>query len=396
MMGIGRNWTKEETEYLSEHWGYVSVPSLCKALNRSENAIIIRVNRLGLPPFLESGDYITLNQLFIAVTGAKAVSGYAIQSWIKKRDFPVRTKRRNKCTTRIVYLSEFWQWAEKNRSFIDFSKMEPLALGEEPDWVAEQRRKDFRACGLQRKDPWNAADDNNLQMLLKQYKYGYAELSKKLHRTAGAIQRRISDLNLKERPVKADSHTVWTDADFQALAAGIRAGDSYSDIGDIVGRSEKAVRGKVYSVYLTENADKVRAMMGNGPWGHGAPVPTVKQALCLSSHRKNVLASLTQLTSLLVYHRNELGYEPYWQRHMCQNWDNVKGCGAGETNCDECSSFIRIREQYCVRCGATFFERQPNKICARCRKQRKKQSYRKYQKMAQRGKVSIEDDNKAS
>lgn len=40
-------------------------------------------------------------------------------------------------TFKIIYLDEFWKWAEKNRSFLDFSKMEPLALGKEPGWVNE-------------------------------------------------------------------------------------------------------------------------------------------------------------------------------------------------------------------------------------------------------------------
>ena len=76
--------------------------------------------------------------------------------------------------------------------------MEPLALGEEPDWVAEQRRKDFKAFAIQRKDPWTADEDSRLKMLLKQHKYGYAELSEILRRSAGAIQRRCTDLGIKE------------------------------------------------------------------------------------------------------------------------------------------------------------------------------------------------------
>ena len=39
-MGLGRNWTKEEEQFLSDNWGQMSVPGLCKKLNRSKNAII--------------------------------------------------------------------------------------------------------------------------------------------------------------------------------------------------------------------------------------------------------------------------------------------------------------------------------------------------------------------
>ena len=77
-----------------------------------------------------------------------------------------------------------------------------------------------------------------------------------VHRSAGAIQRRCTDLGLKNRPVKADNHgsaAVWTQEDFDKLADGIRRGDSYTLIGKALGKSEKAIRGKVYFVYLTES-----------------------------------------------------------------------------------------------------------------------------------------------
>ena len=41
-MGIGKNWTKQEEEYLIENWGTISVPTLAKNLRRSENAIIVK------------------------------------------------------------------------------------------------------------------------------------------------------------------------------------------------------------------------------------------------------------------------------------------------------------------------------------------------------------------
>lgn len=381
-MGLGRKWTAAEEEYLKENWGQVSFENLSKKLNRSVAAIQVRVNRIGLAPFLESGDYVTLCQLIIAVTGSYTGYSYKMRSWVKNRDLPVHKKRRGKSSIRIVYLDEFWKWAEKNRSFLDFSKMEPHALGQEPAWVAEQRHKDYRAFAVQRKDPWTPAEDDRLKRLLKHQKYGYAELSNILHRSAGAIQRRCTDLGLKERPLKADNHgagSVWTQEHFDILANGIRNGDSYTQIGQVLGKSEKAVRGKVYFVYLTENADKVRLMMDDGPWGTGAPEPTVKQGIYLSRTRTEVRNNLATLAALLAYRRNELGYDPYWQRFMCQHWHDIKGCTAGGKDCDSCTSFLRIRPQYCARCGVTFYERAENRFCLQCRTARKKQAQKKWQ-----------------
>ena len=135
-------------------------------------------------------------------------------------------------------------------------------------------------------------------------------------------------------------------------------------------------------MYLTEDADKIRAMMGDHPWGYGAPVPTVKQAVVLSRTRTETRAKLAQLCGVLNHQIRQLkktDYDHYFQRAMCEQWDDLHSvCGAGCEDCDSCTEFIRIQPQYCVRCGATFYERAENRVCSRCRAARKRQAYRKY------------------
>lgn len=381
----GARWKPEDEQYLQENWGKYSVPAIAKHLNRSITSVKIRAQRLGLGAFRMGGDYITLNQLHMAVTGSVGGGGYILKSWIENRGLPVHTKKVVEHRFRVVYLDEFWEWAEKNRSFIDFSKMEPLALGEEPAWVADQRKKDFQGYAIQRKDPWTSEEDSRLIMLLREHKYGYAELSDMLRRSSCAIQRRCQDLGIKERPVKADNHSntsKWTDSDFEILADGIRNGECYAQIGKKLGRSDKAIRGKVYFFYLTENADKIRAMMGDQPWGYGAPVPTVKQAVVLSRTRTETKDMLERLCGVLQYRTLEMkksDYDRYFQRAMCAKWDEMGSiCSAGCEDCDSCTEFVRIHPQYCVRCGATFYERKPNRRCQRCRTARKRMAARKY------------------
>ena len=377
----GKNWTAQEKAYLAENWGTVSLPTLCKNLGRTKNSIYVMKGKLGLGAFYDAGDYITLNQLLKAFLGTNYSYSYKTKSWIEKRGLPIHNKAMAEKRARVIYIDEFWQWAEKNRSFLDFSRLEPFALGLEPEWVAEQRRKDFAARSTEKKSPWTKAEDERLVMLLRQHKYSYLELSKTLNRTAGAIQRRCCDLGIKERPIKADNHgkdAVWTDEDYNELAQGIKDGTSYGEIGKVIGKSEKAIRGKVYYTYFTEKADKVRELIGEGPWGHGAPIPTVKQALSITAYRGNAKAGLTDLAVVLKKRLNQLGYDPYWQRFMCMNWDDVGGCLAGNSDCDCCTEFRRIKPQYCARCGGTFYERAEHKFCEKCRTERKKGAQRKW------------------
>lgn len=251
-------WTAKELSILTEDWGKKSIPSIAKKLERSVYSVKIKARKLGLGAVLMAGDYITLNQLAMAVTGQKHGDNYKLKSWVENRGLPVHTRKVEKCSFRVVYLKEFWEWAEKNRSFIDFTKMEPLILGEEPSWVEAQRKKDFTSHARQRRRPWTAGETNRLIALLKMHRYSYTELSKELNRTNGAIQRKIQDLGLKERPLRADNHNRWTEAEVSILKSYITEGEHFDRIGDEVGRSEKAVRGKVSQMYGTEDLDKVR------------------------------------------------------------------------------------------------------------------------------------------
>lgn len=368
-------WTEEETAYLTDHWGSISISGIAKKLGRSLQAVKRKATKLRLGKMLESGDYMTFNQLILAVTGGSNSYSYQMESWVKKRGFPVHNKRVVNDTVRIVYLNEFWAWAEKHRSFIDFSRMEPLILGAEPDWVPLQRKIDMVSFANQRKDPWTSYEDQRLIYLLKQHKYTYAEMSRELKRSAGAIQRRCTDLGLKERPVRESPYNPWSDEDLQRMANMIRQGYSYTMIGDACGgRSEKAVRSVVYQKYQTENADKVRDMLGDGLWGAGAPEPTVKHC----KHKESVKKEVAKLCGLLLVMRNSMEWGEYWQKDMCQHWDNTRGCLMKCSDCDSCDKFQRIRPQYCRACGREFLERHEKIYCPKCRSMRKKQAQRKY------------------
>lgn len=377
---MNKTWLPNELLYLEENWGIVSQKSIAHNLGRSVYAVKTQAQRLGLGPWMLGGDYISFNQLVKAVTGHSSNSYLSI-SWIKKRNFPIHKKRVNNNSFQVVYIDEFWKWAEENKSFIDFSKMEPLALGEEPDWVVEQRRKDYYSCSLQKKTPWTPDEDKYLLDLLKMQKFSWTEMSRILHRTEGAIQRHCTDLNIKYRPIKADNHgesSQWKDTHLDVLAKGIKNGDCYAVIGEKIGKSEKAVRGKIYNTYFTENADKVRKMLGCGKWGENAPIPTIKQARHLVGYRTDIKHNLSLLAGVLKVRMNQLGYDAYWQRFMCVNWDDLDGCLANCSECDSCTEFIRIKPQYCARCGSTFYERKENRFCKNCRTAKKRQAQKKW------------------
>ena len=385
-MGQARNWTQEERDRLTEEWGTFSVATIAEHLNRSENGIIVMASRLGLGAHLKSSPWITLNELFQEL-GLPWGYDWNLRK-LEAAGMKIHMQRVKNSSFRMVDIAEFWEFAEKNRYMFDFSRLEENALGEEPEWVKIKRAEDYKRSRMvkTRKEKWTEYEDKELLRLLRTYRYTYPEIAARLNRSEGAIQRRMTDLGIKERPLKADTQSVWTDEQLRTVCEMIKAGSSYESMSLVIGKSAKAIRGKVFIVYLTENLGKVRKLIGDGQWGDNRPDRTLRQKNCMTIEEKErTKEELGKLVGLLTYQiRKQFDDQDNWQRNLCQNWDKVKGCTVGGVDCDDCADFLRIRPQYCARCGATFYERHENRMCERCRMARKKAAARKYLRMREK------------
>lgn len=379
-MGQGRNWTKEEIAYLEDNYGQLSYGTLAKNLNRSYNGINVMARRLGLGAFLECGDYVTFHQLLIALGQGNSGYGYKMISWVKNRDFPIHYKRVNENRFRIVYIDEFWEWAEKNQDLLDFSKFEENILGAEPEWVKRKRKLDYKKSMKYRKTPWMKKEDEELKRLVTKHKYTYDEISKKMGRTCGAVQKRLCDLGIQDKPIKADNHNQWSEDDLHLLGELIKQGYNYDLIAEEIGRSSKAIRGLVYRYYITENLDNVRAYIQEGDFGDNCPEKQLKHFKIMNTEERNEVRGLVsrmagildaEFHSLLA----ETDWGEYFQKDMCKNFGNQ--CLQEGIGCDECTRYKKIEPQNCKMCGITFFEKKSNLYCMRCREQRRRNYLRK-------------------
>lgn len=385
-----RNWTQEEVDYLRNVWGNVSVKNITKHLSRSVYSVLNKVNKLKLGTFLSCGErYVTLSYLSEAVYGNQSSGGYIKISWAQNRGLPLHTICRQKEKFEVVYIDEFWEWAYKNQSFLNFSKFEKYYLGAEPDWVDKKRRTDIRHSYKFITSPWTTVEDERLKKFLAEHKYSYRELSILLNRTEGAIQRRILDIDIKERPVKANNHIKWTAEEFKKLGEMIKSGYKYEEMSDVLCKSVKAIRGRVFDYYLTEKLDKVRAIIGDGNFGDNAAPKQLKHKNLLSAEEKSEVKELmSRFIACLSADLDEIKkFNVYFQKDMCQNWDKYRGCKAKENGCDECISFVRLKPQFCKRCGKDFIEHGEHLYCQNCREARLKQAQRKYAILNQKGEL---------
>lgn len=169
----------------------------------------------------------------------------------------------------------------------------------------------------------------------------------------------------------------WTPADDRQLISLFKLGGrTNQQMGEILGRSAAAIEHRLMRLDV---------------WGTGRYIGNTHQQVKKDRREKlDRMMAIKRLHDALLYRRNQLAFDGYWQKEMCQHWDDMKGCTAHETDCDSCSSFQRLQPQYCRRCGSTVFSRTtlPDRLCQRCRRQRKSQYFKKMKAL---GKNSRED-----
>lgn len=289
-----RKWTTEEDQILNEKWGEISVKGIANNLGRSENAVIVRAQRLGLGSHLMASSRVSANQLIKTVYGGRQQGGWTMNRWIEN-GLPVKNQKVRNSTFKMVDLDDFWNWAKGNQDIINFSLLEENSLGAEPEWAKRKRRIDKQED--YKKTPWTGAEDRRLEQLLDQYRYTYNDLCERLNRTEGAIKRRIITLGLQQRPIRNyDRH--WTDKETDKLLELKAKGHSWEVIGQELGRSGSACRGKFERLQNPE--------------------------YCKRYYRNN---------------REKLA--AYFQKDMCRHFKKAIGCTKGIDSCDSCTHFIR-------------------------------------------------------
>lgn len=205
-----RKWSKEDIDFLENKWGVISTPALAKTLNRTITAVKWKAEKMELGNFFESGDFIVFNQL-IKILGYKTDSGY-LSTKFKKLGLTIKYKVSKKRKTKVVYIKDFWNWAEKNQKHLNFANFEKDALGEEPVWVDKKRKIDLNnPTKKNMKRKWTKEEDNLLIEKLKLYRYTYKDLAKEFDRTEFAIRSRIRKLNIKHRALYEDNQKKWTE-----------------------------------------------------------------------------------------------------------------------------------------------------------------------------------------
>jgi len=185
-------WTKEEIEYLSANWGLKSVPFIARHLNRTETAIILKAKRMRLGAASTSGEYLTANQVskLLGVDIHTVMDRWILKHGLKAKKRVIRTRR----MMTMIKFTELVNWLKNNQDKWDSRRLELFALGKEFDWLKEKRRNDL-SLPVKKFHKWTKEDDM-IAIHLFRAGFTYRQIAERLGRSEDAVERRLSRLDV--------------------------------------------------------------------------------------------------------------------------------------------------------------------------------------------------------
>lgn len=237
-----RSWTLEEELYLEEKIGAYSLKTIAKKLNRSYDSVYNKAYYMRLGNAKSCFDGVTLLELSRALDIHYGI----VSRWINDHELPVMKKVffKNKAI-KCIKRKDFWKWAEKHKQVVNFARLEKYSLGPEPEWVDKKRHADkMNLTKKKKKKAWTEEEDKLLISLVHAFCYTYPEIAARVQRSESACKRRLYDLKIKARPVRAKNR-FWTSEEEATMERMCEEGYGLNSIAEKVNRTSLAVRGKL-------------------------------------------------------------------------------------------------------------------------------------------------------
>ncbi|WP_158553352.1 helix-turn-helix domain-containing protein [Peribacillus saganii] len=179
-------WTQQEVNYLQENVGIMKLSSIAKKLERSEQAVLSKMKRLGISNTKAQTGYLTTYELAALLKiDPSTIRGWIANHGLQYKKRATRTKR--KCY--FISPEDFWKWVELNREKIDFSKIEHQSIVPEPDWV-EKERANAKPSVYK---VWSVKEERKLMLLFSQG-CTIKEVAGQLNRSIVSVQRKFQRL----------------------------------------------------------------------------------------------------------------------------------------------------------------------------------------------------------
>lgn len=187
-------WTAEEDELLEDMWGTKPPQSIAQKLGRSTEAVIQRVKKKQLGTFTEVGVYINRHQAaqMVGVDYKVLPRNWEVNHGLHLMKKKVRSDKRAQY---LIKLEDFIKWLKNHQDLWDSRRMEPYALGYEPEWLVEKRKRDNERTNKLRGTKYTPEEDALIISCLKK-NMTQKEIGERLHRSESSVNARIMKLDV--------------------------------------------------------------------------------------------------------------------------------------------------------------------------------------------------------
>lgn len=229
-----RRWTEKEEEMLIARHGTYSLMSTAKRLDRTLQAVQLKLFRMGLTDNKDAFDYVIKRTLADTLKVDSKTIDYFITKGLRvRRKITCKVKRYN-----FIAISDFWEWSSENKELINWTELEKNALGEEPEWVDQERRKillNKRPSKIRGK--WTEKEEKKLLSLYNSKTY--KEIAVIMGRTESSVMQKIGKLNGTKRKRKG-----WTIKEIATLKELLKQGHTDIEIANKLERSKSSITTK--------------------------------------------------------------------------------------------------------------------------------------------------------
>lgn len=187
----GRNWLEEDLKSFSEDWcdGSISKARLQKKYNRSYFSLRKKALELKLGSRPHNDEYLSISD----ICEEMQVSHDRVSNWLK---IGLKYKKNRSGRTKYLIDSEdLLEFLESHRDMFDASRISEYLFTDEPDWLIEKRKIDRNYYQDNLRLEYTNEDDKIIVSMFKRGKSN-AEIAKVLKRTESAIKYHLYALNL--------------------------------------------------------------------------------------------------------------------------------------------------------------------------------------------------------
>lgn len=231
-MGKSWLWSDDMVDILIDSWGVRRVKVIADNLGLKETQVIRKANNLGLGGAYNNG---FLNKMEVCrIMGMKAET-------ISKFDIPFKKRKMIRQMVYAITPEELLEWLEKNQDKFNAIRIKQYALGYEPDWLVEKRKKEDRTG-----ERWTPTEVAMLKEMYR-HKISYEQMAIELKRSVNSLKRKIGlerDYTIKHRKID------WTTKEVEMLKKYVAADIRVKEIAKLLNKTPSAIENKKYVLGL--------------------------------------------------------------------------------------------------------------------------------------------------